>query len=174
MGKEIERKFLVSGDGWRDSERTRLIRQGFFLSVKDRAVRVRIMGTKAFLTMKTETRGFTRAEFEYEIPISDAEEILNDICEKPLIEKTRHWLTFAGKEWVIDEFHGDNDGLILAEIELDDEMEKVERPDWAGMEVSDNPRYYNVYLAKHPFNTWNLNPKCGPGQEKGNNPPASD
>ena len=159
MATEIERKFLVLGDGWRGQGKSQLIRQGFFLSVKDRGVRLRVIGDKAFITMKSESIGFTRKEFEYEIPMEDATEILSTLCEPPLVEKTRNWLSHKGKTWVVDEFHGENDGLILAEIELDSEDETVERPDWAGMEVSDNPRYYNIYLAKHPYKSWHLNPK---------------
>lgn len=165
MATEIERKFLVVGDVWRGQGRSVLIRQGFFLSVNDRGVRVRIKGNKAYVTMKTESQGFTRQEYEYEIPMADATEMLDTLCQLPLVEKTRHFIEYAGKKWSVDEFHGENDGLIMAEVELDDEMEKVERPDWIGMEVSDNPRYYNIYLSRHPFTRWYLNPKSPTGRE---------
>ncbi|MBF0620755.1 MAG: CYTH domain-containing protein [Magnetococcales bacterium] len=165
MGEEIERKFLVKSNSWRKNiEKSAKIRQGFFLSIKDRAVRIRVKGKQGFITMKSESHGFTRKEFEYEIPVVDAEEILETLCTKPIVEKTRNWVTYADKVWVIDDFHGANNGLIMAEIELDSEMEDVARPDWAGNEVSDNPRYYNVYLARHPFTTWDLNPKTELGR----------
>ena len=165
MATEIERKFLVHGERWREKGTPTKIRQGFFLSVNDRGVRIRIKGDEAFITMKSEAHGFTRHEFEYKIPMTDAKEMLDTLCERPLVEKTRYALYHAGKRWVVDEFHGDNDGLIMAEVELESEMETIERPDWAGMEVTDNPRYYNIYLARHPFNTWYLNPKSPTGKE---------
>ncbi|MBF0187346.1 MAG: CYTH domain-containing protein [Magnetococcales bacterium] len=165
MAKEIERKFLVKGDSWRGQGKSRLIRQGFFLTDDDRSVRVRILGEQAFLTLKASMSGFSRFEFEYEIPMHDAQELLDKLCGRPLVEKTRNWVEYGGRSWVVDEFHGENEGLFLAEVELDDESDTVERPEWCGKEVSDNPRFYNAYISRHPFMTWNLHPKSELGKE---------
>lgn len=153
MGQEIERKFLVTGDGWREDAEGTLYRQGYLAKDKERTVRVRVAGTKAYLTIKGCTKGTSRAEYEYEIPLQDAEELL-DLCEGPLVEKTRHKIQHAGHTWEVDVFHGDNEGLIMAEVELKSEDEHVEMPNWAGKEVSDDPRYYNSTLSKKPYKTW--------------------
>jgi CYTH domain-containing protein len=153
MGQEIERKFLVTNDGWREGAEGTLYRQGYLAKDADRTVRVRVAGTQAYLTIKGRTKGTSRAEYEYEIPLKDAEELL-DLCEGPLVEKTRHKIQHAGRTWEVDVFHGDNDGLIMAEVELEREDVHVEMPGWAGKEVSGDARYYNSSLSKKPYKTW--------------------
>lgn len=153
MGQEIERKFLVVGDGWREGAEGTLYRQGYLAKDADRTVRVRVAGTKAFLTIKGRTKGTSRAEYEYEIPLKDAEELL-DLCEGPLVEKTRHKIPHAGHTWEVDVFHGDNEGLVMAEVELEREDAHVEMPGWIGKEVSGDARYYNSSLSQRPYKTW--------------------
>lgn len=153
MGKEIERKFLVTGDGWKSSEGI-LFRQGYLSTEKSRTVRVRIEGDRSFLTIKGQTEGVTRREFEYAIPLVDAEEMLEHLCERPLIEKRRYKLVHGGLTWEVDEFLGQNEGLVVAEIELEDEFATFSAPDWLGAEVSHDPRYYNANLVRTPFSEW--------------------
>lgn len=152
MGIEIERKFLVVGDSWRQTDAQRIC-QGYMNRDKLRTVRVRIAGDAAFLTIKGRTQGATRAEFEYAIPLSDAQALLS-LCEGPLIDKRRHHVKVGGLLWEVDEFLGDNAGLVVAEIELDDEGQVFEAPSWLGAEVSHDPRYFNSNLARHPFRSW--------------------
>lgn len=154
MGIEIERKFLVKGDDWRNGLTGIPYRQGYLSGDQDLAIRVRIAGSEAFLTIKGPNRGITRSEFEYEIPMADAEAMLTDLCLKPQIEKMRFSTTFEGHLWVIDEFFGENSGLIVAEIELEDESQPFALPPWAGKEVSDDARYFNVNLIRHPWSQW--------------------
>ena len=153
MGKEIERKYLVKGDVWRSLAEGTLFRQGYLNSAKERVVRARTMGPKAALTIKGITTGATRLEFEYEIPFSDAEQLL-ELCEQPLIEKTRYKIPLGTLVWEIDEFHGVNDGLIVAECELESEDQAIDKPDWIGDEVTGDPRYFNSNLIAHPFSKW--------------------
>jgi len=153
MGREIERKFLVEGKAWRKDEGTKF-RQGYLSTTKERTVRVRTAGDKAYLTIKGVTSGATRPEYEYEIPMGDAEEMLDDLCEKPLIEKHRHKIGYGGLVWEVDEFFGDNAGLVLAEVELDSENQGFEPPPWIGKEVTDDPRYFNANLVSHPYRKW--------------------
>jgi CYTH domain-containing protein len=154
MPKEIERKFLLKNDNWRSQFTSRkIIKQGYLSTQKERTVRVRVLGEKGFLTIKGETVGMTRLEFEYEIPGDEAKELLQ-LCEKPLIEKER-FIVLRGKlNWEIDIFEGDNKGLNLAEVELKDENQKVEMPDWVGEEVTYESRYFNSNLVKLPFGRW--------------------
>jgi adenylate cyclase len=154
MGTEIERKFLVEGDVWRQGSRGRRIRQGYLSADPGRSVRVRLVGDDAWLTVKGASAGCTRVEFEYPIPTQDALHLLDELCIRPVIDKTRHDIRYGGHRWEIDEFDGANEGLVIAEIELDSETEAFERPPWLGAEVSDDPRYYNVNLARHPFSRW--------------------
>jgi len=154
MGQEIERKFLVKGTAWKAQAAGMLYRQGYLSSVKERTVRVRIAGEKAFLTIKGLNKGVTRTEFEYPVPIDDAAAMLDGLCERPLIEKTRYVLPSGGYTWEIDEFHGDNDGLVVAEVELQRADDKPPLPEWAGEEVSSDARYFNSNLVKKPFKTW--------------------
>lgn len=154
MGKEIERKFLVTGDQWRALGEGIVYRQGYLSTVKERTVRIRTINDKAYLTVKGLTQGITRVEYEYEIPVTDANEMLDELCERPLIEKTRYTISTAGHIWEIDEFDGENYGLILAEVELASEDQAVDLPDWIGTEVSDDPRYYNANLIANPYTRW--------------------
>ena len=154
MAAEIERKFLVNGDSWRKlAEGSRYV-QGYIPTAKPATVRVRIVGTQGYLTIKGPTVQYTRSEFEYLIPVEDAQEMLDTLCDRPLIEKIRYRLEYANLIWEIDEFDGVNKGLILAEVELSDEKQQIELPIWIGEEVSDNPKYYNSNLVKHPFSQW--------------------
>lgn len=153
MAKEIERKFLVTGDGWRQAKGVRY-RQGYLHTDQERSVRVRINDDKAYLTIKGTTVGATRLEFEYEIPGQDAQEILDELCERPLIEKNRHKIEHGGLTWEVDEFLGENEGLIIAEIELESEDQAFEKPDWLGQEVTGDPRYFNVNLVENPYSRW--------------------
>lgn len=154
MGKEIERKFLVTSDAWRNLAPGLLYRQGYLSSVKERTVRVRLAGDKGFLTIKGLTVGAARAEYEYEIPAADAQAMLETLAEKPLIEKIRYKIPYAGLTWEIDEFMGDNAGLIVAEVELAGEAQTFSKPDWAGTEVTGDTRYFNSNLSRQPFKQW--------------------
>ena len=154
MGKEIERKFLVRGDVWRSSATGTAYRQGYLNSAKERTVRIRTIDDRAFLTIKGLTVGATRAEYEYEIPVADCDAMLDALAEKPIIEKKRYKVPFAGLTWEIDEFFGDNAGLIVAEVELEGEMQIFEKPEWVGEEVTADPRYFNSNLIKHPYGKW--------------------
>jgi adenylate cyclase len=154
MANEIEHKFLVRREAWKPAKPGVLYRQGYLSSVKERVVRVRIAGEKAFLTVKGLTTGITRLEFEYEIPVADAATMLDQLCERPLIEKTRHREEFHGHRWEIDDFHGDNDGLVLAEIEVTADAERFDIPPWVGAEVSNDPRYFNSNLGINPYKNW--------------------
>lgn len=151
---EIERKFLVRSSEWRKGVPGILFLQGYLSTHKERTVRVRTMGDQAFLAIKGLTEGSIRPEYEYEIPLDHASEILNNLCEKPLIEKTRYNISYKDRVWEVDEFHGINEGLIVAEIELDTENEQFECPGWIGEEVTDDPRYFNSNLVANPFTTW--------------------
>lgn len=154
MATEIERKFLVLGTEWKAGTTGVRYRQGYLSTVKERTVRVRIEGDHAALTIKGLTRGTSRSEFEYPIPLSDASQMLEHLCERPIIEKNRYRVNVAGSTWEIDEFHGDNAGLVVAEIELDAPGQPFDRPAWLGTEVSDDPRYFNANLIAHPFREW--------------------
>lgn len=154
MATEIERKFLVRNNAWKEFAQGISCRQGYLAADKERTVRVRVAGSKGFLTIKGLTSGTARAEFEYEIPVGEAEIILSTLCRKPLIEKIRYCVEYAGLVWEIDEFIGENAGLIIAEVELESEDQKVDLPDWAGAEVSDDPRYFNANLIDNPFKNW--------------------
>lgn len=154
MGVEIERKFLVEGDEWRAGSTGTEYRQGYLSTVKERTVRIRTMGGRAVLTVKGITVGATRAEFEYDIPFGDAEQMLDELCERPLIEKTRHLIEYRDLTWEVDEFEGANAGLLVAEVELDEDGQTVELPSWVGDEVTEDPRYYNANLIAHPYREW--------------------
>ncbi|MDX2213567.1 MAG: CYTH domain-containing protein [Oculatellaceae cyanobacterium bins.114] len=153
MAVEIERKFLVKGDEWRSLAQGTLYRQGYIASGQ-RTVRVRIAGDHAYLTIKGGSNGIARSEYEYEIPLVDAIEMLATLCDRPLIEKIRYRLDYQGLLWEIDEFMGENHGLIMAEVELTDVNQVVSLPAWVGEEVSTDVRYFNSNLAKHPFQSW--------------------
>ena len=154
MAKEIERKFLVIGEEWKRKTSGVSYRQGYLSTVKERTVRVRTVGDKGFLTIKGVTVGVSRSEFEYPIPTADAKAMLDDLCERPLIEKTRYKVQHGGLTWEIDEFFGENRGLIVAEVELKDEQQTFDLPSWVGKEVSGDPRYFNSNLIKTPYTQW--------------------
>lgn len=155
MGKEIERKFLVTGSIYKKICTGDLYKQGYLNSNPDRTVRVRIFGNKGFLTIKSKGNGLTREEFEYEIPLNDAEELLQNICEKPIIYKTRYLFNYMGHTWEIDEFHNENEGLVVAEIELTNEIEDFSLPEWIGIEVTYDYKYTNSSLIANPYKNWN-------------------
>ena len=152
MPKEIERKFLVKNDSWRDARGIRY-RQGYLSRVKERTVRVRTVEDRGYLTIKGIAVGATRLEFEYEIPREDADTLLG-MCEQPLIEKNRYKIEHKGLVWEVDEFFGDNQGLIIAELELESENQQFSTPDWVGKEVTGDSRYFNANLIKNPFTAW--------------------
>ncbi len=155
MAIEIERKFLLKDDSWRAlADAGTHFMQGYLVGSKHASVRVRIEGEHARLNIKSATLGMRRQEFEYAIPLADAQAMLNELCEQPLIDKVRYLVNYANHQWEVDVFAGDNAGLIVAEIELQHEAESFERPLWLGAEVTDDPRYYNVSLVKHPFKVW--------------------
>jgi CYTH domain-containing protein len=154
MGMEIERKFLVKDLTWKQAGQGTLYRQGYLCSDSQRTVRVRLAGDRAWLTIKGASEGISRSEYEYEIPCGDAIPMLDALCEKPLIEKTRYKVAMGALVWEIDEFLGENLGLIVAEIELASPEQEFERPAWLGAEVSHDRRYFNSRLVKHPFSGW--------------------
>ena len=146
---EIERKVLVDSDAWRrDVFKVMEITQGYLDVQGGGTVRVRLKGEKAFLTIKGPSHGITRSEFEYEIPTVEARAMIAELCDERKIIKTRHYLRVGAHEWVVDEFHGKHDGLVMAEVEFESEQESFELPDWAGREVSEEREYYNVNLAR--------------------------
>ncbi|HOP46068.1 MAG TPA: CYTH domain-containing protein [Desulfobacteraceae bacterium] len=151
---EIERKFLVEGDSWRITSKGLFYRQGYLSLIKERIVRVRTVGQKGFLTIKGPARGISRLEYEYEIPLEEAEGMLEHLCERPIIEKYRHRIEYDGIIWEVDEFLGENAGLILAEVELEDEKDMPSLPEWIGREVSYDQRYFNANLVKVPYKYW--------------------
>ena len=154
MGLEIERKFLVKNDSWKkESEEGIHITQGYLNSTVERTVRVRIQGNKGVITIKGKNQNLTRKEFEYQIPLNDARNLL-DLCENPIIEKTRFLLSSNNNTWEIDVFEGLNDGLILAEIELKSEEDTFDIPSWLGEEVSLDKKYYNSSLIANPYANW--------------------
>jgi len=152
MAVEIERKFLVTGDGWRKAHGVRLT-QGYLNRDKERTVRIRLAGEQAFITVKGVTSGALRAEFEYAIPPTDAEQLLQ-LCDGPIVDKTRYSIEHNGFKWEVDEFRGDNAGLVVAEIELEHEDQKFDLPSWVGREVTDDPRFFNSNLAVNPYRNW--------------------
>jgi len=155
MAQEIERKFLVKGDFKPFAYKSSRVIQGYLCSVPERAVRVRVKGEKGFLTIKGigNKEGTSRYEWEREIPVSEAEELLK-ICEPGVIDKTRYLVKQDDHTFEVDEFYGENEGLVVAEIELKSETDVFEMPDWLGKEVTGDIRYYNVMLMKNPFTTW--------------------
>jgi adenylate cyclase len=154
MSIEIERKFLVRNHHWKTLGQGVLLRQGYLSSQADRIVRVRIEGDSAVLTIKGRSVGFSRGEWEYPIPMKDAEEFLDRLCEKPIIEKYRYRIDHQGMTWEVDEFLGENAGLVVAEIELQSEDQMFAIPDWIGDEVTQDARYFNANLLKAPYSTW--------------------
>lgn len=154
MGIEIERKFLINSNMLPNLKNSYTIKQGYIKTVNHNTVRVRIRDKEAFLTLKSSSKGTTRLEFEYPIPLSDAEEMLNNLCQKPLIDKTRYLVNHKGHIWEIDVFEGENKGLIVAEIELESEEEAFALPDWVTQEVTEDKRYANSNLIDNPYLNW--------------------
>ncbi len=155
MAVEIERKFLLRDESWRDAaDSGTRFRQGYLIGAERASVRVRIEGDKANINIKSATLGIHRQEYEYPIPLEEAKELLDTLCEQPQISKTRYLVPYGDHTWEIDVFEGDNEGLVVAEVELESEDESFERPPWLGDEVSGDTRYYNVCLVKHPYRDW--------------------
>ncbi len=154
MPKEIERKYLISDDSWRKGAEGILYRQGYLSTEPERTVRVRRLGEKGVLTIKGKSHGATRLEYEYEIPASEADELLEELCFKPLIEKTRYRIQYGTHLWEVDEFSGANEGLIVAEVELEDEAAVFTLPVWVGKEVTTDFRYANSRLQEKPYSEW--------------------
>ena len=155
MAVEIERKFLVRGDSWRgQAESETHIMQGYLANTPEMTLRVRVKGEQAFLTLKGTSQGISRLEFEYPIPVADAQDMLRALAVSPPIDKVRYQVRVGDHVWELDVFAGENAGLVMAEIELAAEDERFEKPEWAGEEVSNEARYYNVNLARHPYTRW--------------------
>lgn len=154
MSIEIERKFLLLNDNWRGQVQGEKFCQGYLCSGEGRTVRIRTVADHGFLTIKGATHGISRAEFEYEIPWKEANEMLENLCFKPLITKYRYRIPFAGFIWEVDEFLDENSGLIVAEIELQRPDQDFVRPAWVGVEVTDDPRYRNSSLVRSPYSQW--------------------
>lgn len=155
MGQEIERKFLVKGDFKPQASKAIRITQGYLSSIPERTVRVRVKGDKGFITIKGKGNesGASRFEWEKEIPVEDVRELLK-ICEPGVIDKTRYLVPIGQHTYEVDEFYGDNEGLVMAEVELDAENETFDKPQWLGEEVTGDTKYYNSMLMKNPYKTW--------------------
>jgi adenylate cyclase len=151
MATEIERKFLVDGTQWREPDSGSVFSQGYLSTVKERTVRVRVIGDRGYIAVKGITVDATRTEYEYEIPVDDARFMLAELCEQPIIDKIRYLVEWEGFTWEVDEFRGANAGLVVAEVDLEQE---VSFPPWIGEEVTDDPRYFNSNLIARPYSTW--------------------
>jgi len=154
MPSEIERKYLVTGSDYKRLARGTLYRQGYLCTDKERSVRIRVAGDRGYITIKGDSRGAIRSEFEYPVPAPEAGEMLDSLCLKPLIEKIRYRIPLEGVVWEVDEFLGENEGLVIAEVELDSERQLFDKPRWVGEEITGDARYYNVNLVSHPYTKW--------------------
>jgi len=154
MGREIEKKFLITDNSWQGLAVGEAYCQGYLNSEKGRTVRVRIIGNRGILTIKGPNDNGARLEYEYDIPVTDAREMLDRLCQKPLIEKIRYCIPYAGFTWEVDKFFGENEGLLMAEIELEYVGQQFEKPAWIGREVTGDTRYYNANLVKNPYSAW--------------------
>lgn len=154
MGQEIERKFLVKDDTWKQGANGVAYCQGYLNTDKGRTVRVRIAGEKGYLTIKGPTQNGSRLEYEYTIPLEEAREMLERLCISPVVEKVRYTIEYDEHIWEIDEFSGENKGLVIAEIELEAIDQPFSRPPWVGDDVTDDPKYYNSNLARKPYSKW--------------------
>lgn len=154
MGREIEKKFLIADNSWLGLAAGKAYCQGYLNSEKGRTVRVRIIGERGILTIKGPSDSGARPEYEYDIPVDEAREMLDLLCYKPLIDKIRYCIPFAGFIWEVDEFQGENEGLLMAEIELEYVGQEFTKPAWIGREVTGDSRYYNANLVKHPYTVW--------------------
>ncbi len=160
MATEIERKFLVINDDWKKQVYKQEHYIQAYLYTNDKSsTRIRICNDKANINIKSSTIGITRAEYDYELPIDEAKEIVENLCERPFIEKMRYFVRHVEHVWEIDVFARENEGLVVAEVELESTIQTFEKPNWAGQDVSDDPKYYNVLLVTTPFNTWPENQK---------------
>lgn len=154
MAIEIEKKFLVKNEQYKSSANSAMFRQGYLSVDAERIVRVRSYNDKGFITIKGKTHSFSREEYEYEIPVQDANRMLDNLCIQPIIEKVRYFLNYEGFCWVVDEFLGANEGLVVAEIELDSELLTFRKPEWVGNEVTSENRYFNSNLVNNPYKDW--------------------
>jgi len=154
MNTEIERKFIVLNSSYKQLGTSEYCIQGYIRSTKKPFIRIRTIGTQSFLTMKSNINEISRIEYEYKIPNKDAKELLELFCKNSIIEKYRYKIQYKGTLWEVDEFLGDNKGLVIAEVELISENSIFNKPDWIGKEVSSDKRYYNYNLFKHPYNKW--------------------
>lgn len=154
MGIEIERKFLVNNTSWKKSIQAVRCRQGYLCLGSGNTVRVRIMADKGYITVKGGSEGIVRKEYEYVIPVADAEEMLESLCAKPLIEKNRFVVEHDGMIWEVDEFFGENSGLVVAEVELEREDQIFSLPGWVGKEVTGDSRFFNAALVRNPYANW--------------------
>lgn len=154
MATEIEKKFLVLNNQYQRISNKALFRQGYLSVDFERTVRVRSYNEQGFLTIKGKTKSCSREEYEYSIPVQDAERMLDKLCVRPLIEKIRYFLTYEGYKWVVDEFLGVNEGLVTAEIELESENQTFSKPDWIGNEITYDIRYFNSNLVENPYKSW--------------------
>jgi CYTH domain-containing protein len=154
MATEIEKKFLVINDRYKSSSSKALFKQGYLSVDFERTVRVRSYNGQGFLTIKGKTKSCSREEYEYSIPMQDAERMLDKLCIRPMIEKIRYFLTYEGCKWVVDEFLGVNEGLVTAEIELESEQQTFAKPDWVGNEITYDIRYFNSNLVENPYKSW--------------------
>jgi CYTH domain-containing protein len=156
VGVEIERKYLLKDDSWRELADPIDYSQGYLVADGERTVRVRVAGNEGFITIKGKSKGLSRKEFEYPVPVEDAHDLFS-LCINHIVEKRRSKIKWEGKIWEIDEFIADNEGLVLAEIELESEDESFILPPWIGEEVTGDFRYYNSYLSLHPYPEWRIN-----------------
>lgn len=154
MAHEIEKKFLITSDAWRSLGEGKEYCQGYLSDGAGVTTRIRTIGTRGIITVKGPSQEGKRLEFEYEIPFEDAREMLEKLCHKPLIEKTRYKVTYQGFTWEIDEFKGENRGLLFAEIELESVNQHFDIPKWIGKEVTEDARYYNANLVSNPYSNW--------------------
>ena len=154
MKTEIERKFLVLNSSYKSLGKYEYCIQGYIRSINEPLVRIRIIGNKSYLTMKSDVNGITRLEYEYEIPNEDAQDLLKLFCKKTIIEKNRYIIHYKSTLWEVDEFLGDNQGLVVAEVELESEQQSYNKPNWVGTEISTDKKYYNYNLAQCPYKTW--------------------
>jgi adenylate cyclase len=152
--REIERRFLVQSDAWKQGGKPIRITQGYLSRVNERVVRVRLAGGKGSITIKGRAQGHRRKEFEYEIPAAHAAEMLDQVCERPILDKLRHHVSIAGIVWEVDEFLGENAGLVIAEVGLARNGQLIALPHWVGAEITDDSRYFNSQLVSHPYSTW--------------------
>ncbi len=154
MGIEIERKYLVKSDVWKSLGDKKFYQQGYLLIDKNRTIRIRTIEDKGFITIKGSAKGISRNEFEYEIPVEEARVILETLCEKPFIKKYRTKIQLNNLIWEVDEFIDENNGLVIAEVELENENQKIDIPNWIGEEVTGDMKYFNSMLIKNPFTKW--------------------